>query len=266
MDQNQAEIVEPEAVPAEVVENQAVEAAPEAKAPEEAEAPKPDNEEKKAKRRSFTERINQVTRRAYEAEEREREAVRKYNALVQEIQTKPIQREAFSDDDAYADAVHRQRVKLGVLEVQAEEATQGKQGISTQQSQAVGEAWTAAIADVTETIPDWHAVVSASKAPTTPTMNQAIMENENGPEIAYYLAKHPAEALRIYQLSPKAQEREIVRLESRISNIAPTTKPSAPAPIKPIPAAAKAVVSPADEYRQWEAEQNKKNRYGAPRR
>lgn len=262
MDENQTEeIVEPEAVATEAVEQAESEVETEAKAEETTEQPKVDDEEKKAKRRSFTERINQITRRAYEAEEREREAVRKYNALVQEIQTKPIQREAFRDDDAYADAVHRQRVKLGVLEVQAEEAIQGKQGIGTQQSQAVVEAWAAAIADVTEAIPDWHAVVSASKAPTTPVMDQAIMENENGPEIAYYLAKHPAEALRIFNLSPKAQEREIVRLESKATSIAPTTKTSVSAPIKPIPAAAKAVSNPVDDYRRWEAEQNKRLGY-----
>lgn len=266
MDQDQTEAVEPEAVSAEVVESQVVGVAPEAKAPEETEAPKPDNEEAKAKRRSFEERINKVTRRMHEERERADAVTRQYNALLQEVQSKPLQREAFRDDESYAAAVERQRVRLNVLEVQAEQAIEGVRSAGTQHQQTVADAWAAAVADVSETIPDWHAVVSASKAPTTPTMDQAIMENESGPEIAYYLAKHPAEALRIYQLSPKAQEREIVRLESRISNIAPTTKTSAPAPIKPIPAAAKAVVSEADEYRQWEAEQNKKNRFGAPRR
>lgn len=261
MDENQTEIVETEEVTTEVVEQVEDEVVAEAQAEETTEQPKADDEDKKAKRRSFTERINQITRRAYEAEERERDAVRKYNALVQEIQTKPIQREAFRDDDAYADAVTRQRVKLGVLEVQAEEAIQGKQGIGTQQNQAVVEAWSAAIADVAETIPDWHAVVSASKAPTTPVMDQAIMENENGPEIAYYLAKHPAEALRIFNLSPKAQEREIVRLEFKVTSIALTTKTSVFAPIKPIASTAKAVANPADDYRQWEAAQNKRLGY-----
>ena len=266
MDQDQTEAVEPEAVSTEVVESQAVEVAPEAKAPEETEAPKPDNEEAKAKRRSFEERINKVTRRMHEERERADAVTRQYNALLQEVQSKPLQREAFRDDESFTAAVDRQRVRLNVLEVQAEQAIDGVRSADAQHQQTVADAWSAAVADVSETIPDWHAVVSASKAPTTPTMDQAIMENENGPEIAYYLAKHPAEALRIYQLSPKAQEREIVRLESRISSVAPTTKTSAPAPIRPIPAAAKAVVSEADEYRQWEAEQNKKNRFGAPRR
>ena len=266
MDQDQTETVDPEAVSAEVVEGQVVDVAPEAKAPEETEAPKPDSEEAKAKRRSFEERINKVTRRMHEERERADAVTRQFNALLQEVQSKPLQREAFRDDESFAAAVDRQRVRLNVLEVQAEQAIEGVRSAGTQHQQTVADAWAAAVADVSETIPDWHAVVSASKAPTTPTMDQAIMENENGPEIAYYLAKHPAEALRIYQLSPKAQEREIIRLESRISSVAPTTKTSAPTPIRPIPAAAKAVVSQADEYRQWEAEQNKKNRFGAPRR
>lgn len=267
MDETKTEIVvDPEAVSAEVVETQQPEQIAEAQAQAPAEQPKPDNEEVKAKRRSFEERIAKITRRAHEERERADEMTRKYNALVQEVQSKPLQREAFADDQTYLAAVDRQRTRLTALEVQAELAIDGARSVGAQHQQAVVDAWTAAIADVVETIPDWHAVVSASKAPTTPVMDQAIMENENGPEIAYYLAKHPAEALRIYQLSPKAQEREIVRLESKVSTVAPTSKPSAPAPIKPIPAAVKAVTSQADEFRQWEAEQNKINRFGAPRR
>ena len=262
MDQDQTEVVELEAVSTEVVEGQVADVAPEAKVPEETDAPKPDNEEAKVKRRSFEERINKVTRRMHEERERADAVTRQYNALLQEVQSKPLQREAFRDDESFAAAVDRQRVRLNVLEVQAEQAIEGVRSAGTQHQQTVADAWAAAVADVSETIPDWHAVVSTSKAPTTPAMDQAIMENENGPEIAYYLAKHPAEALRIYQLSPKAQEREIVRLESRISSVAPTTKTSAPAPIKPIPAAAKAVVSEVDDFHRWEAEQNKKNRYG----
>ena len=52
-------------------------------------------------------------------------------------------------------------------------------------------------------IPDWTEVVSKSTARTTPEMEDAIKESEFGPsEIAYYLAKHPREAERIYNLSP----------------------------------------------------------------
>ena len=68
METNETEIVvEPEAVLTEVVEQTESEVQPEAQAEETNDAPKVDDEEKKAKRRSFTERINQITRRAYEA-------------------------------------------------------------------------------------------------------------------------------------------------------------------------------------------------------
>lgn len=269
MDQEQmGQNVEAQGVPTEPVETPA-EATPQEAAPAAApaEEPKVESGEKDEKRRSFQERINKVTRRMHEERERADEITRKYNALVQEVQSKPLQRESFADDQSYIDAVTRQRMRLVNLEVQAEQAVDGVRSAGAQHQQAVVDAWSAAVADVAETIPDWHQVVSASKVPTTPTMDQAIMESENGPEIAYYLAKHPAEALRIYQLSPKAQEREIIRLESKAAGITPTaTKSSAPPPIKPIPAAANAVASSADEYRQWEAEQNRINRFGAPRR
>lgn len=262
METNETEIVvEPEAVLTEVVEQTESEVQPEAKAEETTEAPKVDSEEIKAKRRSFEERINKVTRKFHEERERADAVTRQYNTLLSEVQSKPLQREAFRDEESFVDAVSRQRLRLGVLEVQAEQAVDGARNASGEHQKAVVDAWSAAIADVAETIPDWHQVVSTSKAPTTQTMDQAIMENENGPEIAYYLAKHPGEAMRIAGLSPRAQEREIVRLESKVSSIAPTTKPSVSAPIKPIPAAAKAVANPADDYRRWEAEQNKRLGY-----
>ena len=265
MDQEQMEAVSPtESVTSEPVETQ-VEAIPQGEAqPAQtpAEEPKAESEEAREKRRSFQDRINKVTRRMHEERERADDITRRYNALVQEVQSKPLQREAFADDQAYIEAVTRQRTRLGVLEVQHEQAIDGVRNAGAQHQQAIVDAWSAAVADVAAAIPDWHQVVGASKVPTTPAMDQAIMESENGPEIAYYLAKHPAEAMRIYQLSPKAQEREIIRLESKAAGIATTTtRQSAPAPIKPIPAAAKAVLSPADEYRKWEAERNKISRY-----
>lgn len=120
MDENQTEIVDPEAVSAEVVEGQAAEVAPESEGTgRDGSALKPDNEEAKAKRRSFEERINKVTRRMHEERERADAVTRQYNALLQEVQSKPLQREAFRDDESFAAAVDRQRVRLNVLEVQA---------------------------------------------------------------------------------------------------------------------------------------------------
>ena len=72
----------------------------------------------------------------------------------------------------------------------------------------------------------------------TPTshLNIAIMQAENGDEIAYYLGKNLAEATRIANLDPISAVREIGRLEAKLLAEPPKAKtPSnAPAPITPV--------------------------------
>jgi hypothetical protein len=59
----------------------------------------------------------------------------------------------------------------------------------------------------------------------------AIMESEAGPEIAYHLAKNPAEARRLAAMSPLSQAREIGRLEAKLTSPPPLkTATNAPEP------------------------------------
>ena len=71
--------------------------------------------------------------------------------------------------------------------------------------------------------------------PTTPWA-VAVMEADNGDEIAYYLGTHLDEAKAIAALSPTAQIRAIGKLEAKLA--AEPAKPSptskAPAPINPV--------------------------------
>ena len=70
---------------------------------------------------------------------------------------------------------------------------------------------------------DFDEVVLNPYVPITDEMVMAIHESELGPDIAYYLGKHPEEAMRIARLSPVAQAREIGKIEARLS------QPSQPA-------------------------------------
>ena len=90
----------------------------------------------------------------------------------------------------------------------------------------------------------------------------AIMDAENGPEIAQYLLKHPVEDKRIGSLSEIAQIREIGKLEARLLSEAPKPKaPSkAPAPITPLTGAASIVTdvpTEQDSYKTWLMKRNK---------
>lgn len=270
MSQGEAEIVAPEVTEIEqVVENlelPEVSSAAEADAiPEEAPEVKAAKEEK---RRGFQERINKITREKHEIAERAQaetaranKAEEAYQALLREIKEKPLARDQFASDGEFEAALHARSGKMAAVEFRRTVAEEASSNASAAHARVANEGWEAAVAEVVDRIPDWHQVISSDRGPSSQVMAEQIKELENGPDVAYYLAKHPNEAARIAGLAYPSQIREVARLGVRLENDAPTTKTSAPPPIKPIPAAAKAVANPADDYRQWEAAQNKRLGY-----
>lgn len=103
---------------------------------------------------------------------------------------------------------------------------------------------------------DFFDVVQSEDLIITDLMAGAIKEAEAGPEIAYFLGKHPNEAARIAALSPAAQVREIGKIEARLE-LTPTKAPSkAPAPVEPARGEAAADVidlSSARSQKEYEA-------------
>jgi len=89
----------------------------------------------------------------------------------------------------------------------------------------------------------------------------AMMEAENGPDIAYYFANNPEEADRIIQLPILAQIREIGKLEATLAAKPPAVKkPSqAPTPITPVTGTATPVASEPsenDDMKTWIKKRN----------
>ena len=109
---------------------------------------------------------------------------------------------------------------------------------------------------------DFEKVAFSDDVPASETMRDIILDSENGPEIAYFLGKNPAEAERIAQLSPLAAARELGRIEAKLAT-ADVPKPQprvtrAPEPIRPVTPAARTRSfdlnddSAAQDYRAWE--------------
>ncbi len=241
----------------------AAQAAPVPKVEEETEEVKA---QKAERRRTFQTRIDSLTREKYEAIDREKVALDRaefFKKKYEEV-AKPVQREQFATDEDYEAETYRRRIRAETIAVQAEDAFEDLSRIRATGSTAAVEAYRERVAEYTAEVPDWFDKVS--KLVTTPAMESAIVDSPKGAEISYYLALHPGEAARIARLSPQAQDREIVRLESRDLFGATEAKPqisSAPVPIKPIPAQSTAPLSAEDEYQAWAAKRNAKNRYGA---
>ena len=84
---------------------------------------------------------------------------------------------------------------------------------------------------------DYEDVVSNPKLPINAVMADTIRLSDQGPEIAYYLGKHPDEAAKIAKLPPILAVKELGKLEVKLAAepIAPTKRSSsAPEPITPV--------------------------------
>ena len=84
------------------------------------------------------------------------------------------------------------------------------------EASALDAKWTKNLAEKAEAYPDFDEVVvkGAANWACPPVVAIAIKDSDVGPDIAYQLAKDPAEALRISKLSPLEQAREFGRKES----------------------------------------------------
>lgn len=104
---------------------------------------------------------------------------------------------------------------------------------------------------------DYDDVVSTAESPMSMTMQNMLLESEDGPDLLYYLARNPAEAERIFELAPITQVRELERISARIkpSNSAPETKTrsvsSAPKPVRPLQGGSTPEGEPADKQTEF---------------
>jgi hypothetical protein len=85
---------------------------------------------------------------------------------------------------------------------------------------------------------DYEDVIDTVKAPEGPGVaaaRQAMLEDDNGAEILYYLAKHPADMKRIAALSPVSAVREIGKLSASFTPAPENGKPKVTGAPKPPP-------------------------------
>ena len=222
--------VAPPAPPAEVVTDQKT---PAESAPAPAPAEKPahtDDPEKRGSRR-LERRIGQAIRRAAEARA-ESDLLRKQ---LEELKPRtPADSgpriQDFEDLQLYADALKKHEREQARKEVDTERQTKAQR----EEMENLTSSWEKKAERGESKYEDWDQIVGDMK-PISP-LHAAIMEADNGEDIAHYLGTHIDEANRIVALSPRAQVREIGKLETKLAAEPPKPKaPSkAPAPITPI--------------------------------
>ena len=193
----------------------------------------------KATTRRFERRMDRAVRARAEAQARADAAERelseiKAKAAPPKTDDSAPRMEDFTDVQEYAKAFAAHETKKAISEREAGD----KQARNKQAQQRLHANWESQVTKATEKYDDFDEVVGDLK-PTTPWAI-AIMQEDNGADIAHYLGKHEKEAERIIALDPYSQAREIGKLSVKLAQTpaAPKVPSRAPAPIEPVKATA----------------------------
>ena len=188
----------------------------------------------KPKASGVQKRLDELTRNWRQAE-RDRDHWRDQATRVAQPQQQPQAAqgepspEQFQDTTQFNKAHAAWAVREELRRAKEEEAQQKKQETQREKAKKYDER-------VTKTrtkYEDFDDLVTDPSLPITNDMADYIRESDEGPEVAYWLAKNPEEASRIAQMSARDADRALARIEARISTPAPA--PAAPKPVTNAP-------------------------------
>jgi len=196
-----------------------------------------DREKAEARQRR---RINTAYRKAAEARAEADLLRRQIEELRSQSKPSPDPNEPkleqFSDIEEFAKAKAEYAVKQAKTKEETERSAQQQRKFV----QDLTASWEEKVEKFAAEAEDFDSVVGELKPVNALVV--AIMDEDNGPQVAYHLAKNPDEARRIAGLNTLRQAKEIARLAAKLSAEPPKPKKpsSAPAPITPVQGAAAA--------------------------
>lgn len=199
------------------------------------EAP-PETPEQAAKRqgRRFERKLDKAVRREAEARARAELAERRLSELERGQQPSKDgdepRLEDYPDLQQFREAVAKHASEKTAKDLESKRTAESQR----QYTQRLSGEWEKRVTAAEDKYDDFGEVVGEIKPDSH--LAVAMMEADNGPDIAYHLATHPDELQAIFRLSPSSQIRAIGRLEAKLSAEPPKPKlPSqAPAPIKTV--------------------------------
>lgn len=203
-------------------------------------------EGQKPARKPINERITQLVGQRREAEAKAEAAesrARELQARLEALQSKPAPIEAgdepkrtqFVSDDDYIDARADWKAKQ-VLANREKAQTEAQQKA---EFEAVTKSWEKRIDKAKKDMPDFEDVVGGAEIEISSVIHQALLRHEEGPSLAYLLAKHPEEATKVNRMHPIDAVRYLDRLArdltaDEVPEQKPTQRSKAPAPIVPV--------------------------------
>ena len=209
-------------------------------------------------------RIDKLTREKYqlrgelEALRRDREESRKPAPVPQERTTQAGEPrlEQFDNLEDYVSAKAEWVADSKLNKAFSEREQKQTQQSEEKRQRSLAEGWQKRLDAARSTLEDLDDVIESADVPLTQAMAESIMESDQGPAVAYYLARNPAEAEKLAGMTPSAVARAIGRIEAKLESEASNKqKSSAPKPADPVGSRAAASKDPGrmsdEEYAKW---------------
>lgn len=198
------------------------------------------DEDKKPKKEGVQSRIDELTRRRHEAEERELIALTKLQELQGKQDEKPKQ-EAFEEYSDFVEATSRWVARQEHQRLMEQQAVDTHQATYIEQKKFEQGRFMEAVeskdAEGNPAYGDFGTTAATLSKILGPQHEayHALFESEQFPELVLHLASNLNEAAHIVSLTPRAQLREILRLEDKISSgtLQPAAKPAQNSPSSP---------------------------------
>ncbi len=180
-------------------------------------------------------RFNTLTKQKYELVEtvaQLKAELERRDAQANAVQLTEPDIANFDDYDQYVDAKaeYLASKKLAERDAQAQQLTQRQR--EEQEIQKRVDAYTARANTFKESTPDFQAAIeSVPQVLLKPSVVDAILRMEDGPQVSYHLAKNVAELHRISGLPERDQAFALFEVSRKLAQKAPVrTPPPAPAP------------------------------------
>lgn len=209
----------PEPEPAEPIEADAKVVEQEDDLESEGESPPPVEEDDDKKTNAFQGRIDKLTESFRDAERREAAALARAEKAETELASQPAPQEPTKtledfdyDEGKFRAYLHDQTV--ADAQNAAKEVVRDFQ--VNQRTESLRDKFAARETAFAESIDDYTKVTQEPTLRINQRMADELRANELGPEMFYYLGKHPEEASRINGLSGRESDREMWKLESTL--------------------------------------------------
>jgi hypothetical protein len=166
----------------------------------------------------FEKKINKLHRQKKEAEERAnyyKQQLAEYNKQSS-VKKPELKRSDFNSESDYIDYVTDQKVN-GALTNQQVQQMEYQRNLAENQARTAK--WQSTVANYSNELPDFVEVVGSSDAALSGDTQEAIIESDVGPKVAYYLAKNPNEVQKLNTLSGRAFDRYFIRLENKVESM-----------------------------------------------